>query len=275
MTEETKEGLKPTSEIGEKRLIIRKEAEEIQRAYKEDPRAKTFNAIVYGGLGTGKTSLLKTCRKPLHVDSFDPGGTKVLDGEEGIYNDIKWEVEDPYRPTVAVDWDRKFHQRRKMGYFESLGTYALDSTTTWAQDIMYEIMKKAGRAGGVPYQQDWLPQMTVIENAMRYFLALPCDCILICHDDYDKDEATGRMFVHPMLTGKLKRRIPLLFDELYYAQTKETAKGLEYQLLTRNTGLYQARTRLGKGGELSMYEEPNIKKILAKVGLDTSDKPLL
>lgn len=259
----------------EKQLTIQKEIEEIQRAYKEDPRTGTYNAIIYGGLGTGKTSLLKTCRRPLHVDSFDPGGTRVLKDEKGIYCDTRWEVEDPSHPTVAVEWDKAFHRRKKMGYFDALGTLALDNATTWSQVIMYEIMKKAGRAGGVPYQQDWLPQMTVIENAMRIFLALPCDCILICHDDADKDEITGRMFVHPMLTGKLKRRVPLLFDELYYAQTKETSKGIEYQLLTRNTGLYQARTRLGKDGQLLTYEKPDIKGILAKVGMSTEDKPLM
>jgi len=98
---------------------------------------------------------------------------------------------------------------------------------------------------------------------------------LICHDDYDKDDATGRMFIGIMVTGKLKRRIPLLFDEIYCAMTKETSKGIEYQLLTRPTGLYQARTRLGKGGELETYEEPDIKNILRKVGMSTEDKPSL
>lgn len=256
-------------------IEIKKEAEEVRRMYNDDPRSKTYNLLVYGGLGTGKTTLLKTVRRPLHVDSFDPGGTKVLEGEEEIYCDAQWEIEDPFKPTVAVAWDKAFHHRKKIGYFDALGTYALDSATTWGQDIMYEIMKKAGRAGGVPFQQDWLPQMTVLENAMRQFISLPCDCILICHDDSDKDEISGRMFVHPLITGKLKRRIPLLFDELYYAMTKETSKGTEYQLLTRNTGLYQARTRLGKGGELETYEEPNIKKILEKVGFSTDDKPSL
>jgi len=256
-------------------LEIKTEAEKLKKMYADDPRSKTFNGIVYGGIGTGKTSLLKTCRKPLHVDSFDPGGTKVLDGVEEIYKDTRFEVENPSKPSMAKLWDEEYSRRKKMGYFDSLGTYVIDSMTTWAQCIMYEVMKKAGRSGGQPFQNDWLPQMTIIENALRDFVSLPCDCILIGHDDSDKDEATGRMFVGLMITGKLKRRVPLLFDEIYCAQTKETSAGIQYQLLTRATGMYQARTRLGKGGELDTYEEPDIKKILKKVGYDTADKPLL
>ena len=110
---------------------------------------------------------------------------------------------------------------------------------------------------------------------MRDFVALPCDCILIGHDDVMKDESSGKMFSGLMITGKLSRRVPLLFDEIYCALTKETSKGIEYQLLTRATGMYQARSRLGKGGELDLYEKPDIKGILKKVGFSTDDKPLI
>jgi hypothetical protein len=47
-----------------------------------------------------------------------------------------------------------------------------------------------------------------------------------------------------------------------------------YQLLTRASGMYQARSRLGKGGELDTYEKPDIKAILEKVGMSTDDKEL-
>ena len=278
MTEETKE-----------RLDIKVEMAGLRKLYDEDPRSKSYNAIIYGGTGSGKTSLLRTCRLPLHVDSFDPGGTKVLQGEAilnekrypdemargNIIVDSSFENEDPNKPWAIKAWDKAYHRRKAMGYFDSLGTYALDSTTTWAQDIMYEVMKKAGRSGGQPFQNDWLPQMTIIENAIREMIALPCDVILIGHDDSDKDEATGKMFISLMITGKLKRRVPLMFDEVYVAMTKESSKGVEYQLLTRKTGLYQARSRLSNAGQIEMYETPDIKAILKKTGRNYEDKPSL
>ena len=270
-------------------MDIKVEAEKLKNLYSEDPRSNSYNAVIYGGTGSGKSSLLRTARMPLHVDSFDPGGSKVLRGEAtlngkkypeqmskgNIIVDSRYEVENPESPTMIKLWDEEFHKRLKMGYFDALGTYALDSITTWAQDIMYAVIKKAGRAGGTPQQNDWLPQMQIIENAIRKIISLPCDCIMIGHDNTDKDEATGRMFISLMITGKLVRRIPLLFDEVYASLTKETSKGVEYQLLTKHTGLYQARSRLSNNGQLDMYEVPDIKNILKKAGLPTEDKPAL
>jgi hypothetical protein len=246
--------------------------------YTSDPRSQTFNAVVYGGLGTGKTSLIRTARKPVLIHSFDPGGTKVLRDEiaaGSILADTRFENEDPRNPTAFKLFDDEYHRLRSGKFFDQLGTYVIDSVTTWGQCAMNAVLKKAGRAGGTPQQNDWMPQMMMMENAMRDFVSLPCDCILIGHDDVTKDEASGRMFVGLMITGKLSRRVPLLFDEIYCAQTKETSKGIEYQLLTRATGMYQARSRLGKGGELDTYEIPDIKHILKKVGMDASDKPNL
>lgn len=270
-------------------LEIKVEAEKLKQMYEEDPRSKSFNAIVYGATGSGKTSLLRTCRLPIHIDSFDPGGCKVLRGEAilngrrypdefskgNIVIDSRFENEDPMSPNAAKLWDDEFHRRKLMGYYERLGTYAIDSMTTWAQTIMYDVLKKAGRTGGVPQKNDWLPQMTVIEKCMRTFLSLPCDCILIGHEDVEKDEPTGRVIASLLITGKLSTRVPALFDEIYHADTKETSSGIQYQLLTRKTGIYVACSRLSNMGQLDMYEAPDIKNILKKAGYDYSNKPSL
>lgn len=270
-------------------INIKAEADAIRQRYASDPRNSSYNALIYGPTGSGKTSVLRTCRLPLHLDSFDPGGSKVLRGKAllngkqyedemskgNIIVDSSFENEDSSRPHAFADWDAAYHKRKQMGYFDHIGTYALDSATTWAQDVMYQVIKKAGRVGSPPQQNDWLPQMNILESAIRDMLSLPCDVILVGHDDSDKDEATGKMFISLMITGKLKRRIPLLFDEVYYAGTKETSKGAEYYLLTKRTGLYDARSRLSNNGQLEMYETPDIKAILRKAGMSAEDKPSL
>jgi hypothetical protein len=270
-------------------LAIKVEAEKLQQMYSEDPRSHSYNAIIYGATGSGKTSLIRTCRMPIHVDSFDPGGTKVLRGEAivngkrypdemskgNIIVDSRFENEDPMNPTVAKLWDDEFHRRKQMGYFDRLGTYVIDSMTTWSQTIMYSVLKTAGRTGGTPQKNDWLPQMTVIEKCMRSFISMPCDCILIGHEDSMTDEPSGRVIVTLLITGKLSTRIPALFDEIYHADTKETSSGIQYQLLTRKTGIYVACSRLSNMGQLDMYEVPDIKNILKKAGYDYSDKPSL
>jgi ABC-type phosphate transport system ATPase subunit len=44
----------------------------------EAERQQTLNALICGDSGSGKTSLLRTCRRPILVHSFDPGGNKGL-----------------------------------------------------------------------------------------------------------------------------------------------------------------------------------------------------
>ncbi len=256
-------------------LDIKQTLSEIQQMYKDNSRTTSFNALVYGPMGSGKTRLLSTCRLPVLVHSFDPGGTTTIRDEIAagkIIADNRFEGDDPKNPKVAQLWDREYSRLKQGGVFDKIGTFAIDSGTTFSGAFMNEVLKKAGRAGGTPQQNDYLPTMVMLENAIKDITALPCDFVFICHEDTDKDEATGKLFVGPLLIGKLKYRIPILFDEIYYATTTETSAGVNYKLLTRSTGLYKARTRLGKGGLFETYEEQDIKKLLKKAGYSTEDK---
>ncbi len=256
-------------------LDIKKEFADLQKMYADSPQQQAFRALIYGPMGTGKTNLSKTCRRPILIHSFDPGGTKTVRDEikEGwIIADTRFEVEVNDNPSAFVAWDKEYDRLKQGGIFGQIGTYILDSATTWSSAAMNVTLKKAGRAGGTPQQNDYLPTMVMLEAAIKDMAGLPCDVILIAHEDVDKDEGSGRMMIGPAFIGKLKQRIPILFDEIYCATAKETSSGVSYTLLTRSTGLYRARTRLGKGGIFETYEEQDIKKLLTKAGYDTKDK---
>lgn len=256
-------------------IDIKMEMEKLKTMYESNSRHKSFNALIYGPMGSGKTNAIKTCRLPALVHSFDPGGTTTIRDEiksGEIFADTRFEIEDPSKPSAFAAWDAEYERLKLGGVFDQIGTYVIDSATTWSSAAMNVTLKKAGRQGGTPQQNDYLPTMVLLENAIKDITSLPCDVILICHEDTDKDEASGRMFVGPLFIGKLKYRIPILFDEIYYANTKETSSGVNYSFLTRATGLYKARTRLGKGGIFETYEEQNIKKLLQKAGYDSNDK---
>jgi len=259
-------------------LEIIKEAEEISKMYAEDPRQESFNALVLGKKGSGKSFLLRTARKPVHIDCFDPGGTKGLrkyisKGE--IIADTRYEAEDPKKPTMFNEWKSQMEKRAKLHYFDHLGTYVLDSSTTWAESIMNYVLKKAHIAGEAPrWAHDYVPQKVIIRNWVREMLDLPCDFIMTGHLEGEKDEVSGQMTYEYMTTGKGVILIPLLFDELYVMDPKEGSKGTNYRILTQATGRYSACSRLAEEGLLDQYEDANIKKILKKVGLSTKDKPL-
>ena len=268
-------------------LSIKREAAKIKKMYEEDPRSNSFRGIIHGPIKVGKTSLLRDCPKPVLVHSFDPGGTDVLKdliitGE--VLVDTSFEQEDPFHPKACRLWEDTFNDLCKREFFNHVGTFAIDSMTTWAQTIMYEIIrravsspkgKKAGRVlGESPREQDWLPQMSFIENYMRKFLSLPCHCILLGHSDQPKDRdgiATGDLGI--MITGKLRERIPALFSEIYYLRMKDYKKETR-ELLVKPVYGIQVGTRLGSGGKLDKIEPPNLGSIMKKAGLDVTDKPL-
>ena len=236
----------------------------------------SFNAIVYGDIGTGKTNILRTCRTPVLLHSFDPGGSKTIRDciEKGdVIADTRFEAEDAKKPSAYRTWEEEFDRLRNTDFFKSIGTYVIDSATTWSDAMMNEILKKSGRSGQIPQIQDYLVQQNTIRDTMKLFTNLPCDCILTGHISMDKDEVTGRMLSTIMIAGKASIKMPLLFDEIYVAISKATSKGVEYSLLTRNDGVYKARTRIGRNNVLEAYEEPNIKGILAKVGMPNENKP--
>jgi len=235
-------------------------------------------------MGSGKTFLLRTARLPVHIDSFDPGGTKCLRDEISlgkVIPDVRYESEDRLNPNMYQIWKTEFMQRKKMGYFEAIGTYCLDSSTRWAEAIMNRILQKAGMLDdsdgkigvGTPrFTKDYTPQKIEIQNMMNLILDLPCDCFITGHLEQTKDEASGRVTYRYMTTGKGALIIPTLFDEVWVMTTRELSSGVTYKILTQNTGTYTGRSRLSKGGMLELYEEPDIKKILAKAGISRADK---
>lgn len=262
------------------------ELEKVRKHYADDPMQKRFSAIITGETNAGKTFLLRTARFPVHIDSFDPGGTKCLKKwikSGDIVVDTTWETEDPFNPKVFAEWKKVNKIRLKIGYFKQFGTYAIDSLTTFAQAAMNDQMASKNDAGGVPqHRRDYNPQKVEIENRIRSLMNLPCDFIITGHlreerklISVDKstgarhEETTHRLYI----TGQAVMTIPLLFDELYVI----IGSGVKprRKMLVDSLGDYLARSRLKEDGKLLAEEEPDIKGLLKKVGLEWEDKPKL
>jgi hypothetical protein len=233
-------------------------------------QANKANIILVGGLGTGKTTTWTTAPKPIWAHSFDPTGfdsiRHLVDGKT-IIADTQFEGDNPKSPTKFALWDQVYHRMKIDGIFNQISTFVLDSATTWGDAIMHYVLKTAGRPGTFPYENDWPQQMVRMYNAVLDMLSLPCNIIFVAHPVIEKDNVTGRTYTTPMLTGKLREKIPLLFSEIYYSITSQDSSGIKYKILTQPDGLYNARTRLGAGGKLLKHEEPNITNILRKVGV--------
>jgi hypothetical protein len=257
-------------------LDVKAEFEKLQTMYNEDVTQQTFNCLVLGEMGTGKTHMLQTCRRPVHVDSFDIGGTKHLTKyirEGWMMVDTRFEKEDPLKPASAELWIKEMERRVNMGYFNYIGTYALDSLTMWTEALMNWTLKKAGIAGQTPrFTHDYLPTKTLVKNYILQIMKLPCDFVLTGHIRADKDEVAGTIRMRLVTIGDLDTKIPALFDEVWIATAKDGAKGPDYSLLTSPKGIYRdVRTRMGSM-KFDQYEKPDVKYLLQKAGRDASDK---
>jgi len=270
---------------------IKAELERIRSISLEDLRQGKFNALILGFQGTGKTHLLKTCRLPVLIHSFDPGGTKHLRKEmlEGkIVADTRFEKEDMNDPTAYSLWEDEFFRLRSMNAFAEVGTYCIDSFTTWFDALKDQICRRkglptklaaqyrgaTGRAVGLLEQQDWQVAGNIVKDMTKLCADLPCDFILTGHTLLEKEEVSGRMIAFFNAIPSLRINVPILFDEIYIMEAEETTAGIRRSLLTAPTGRYIARTRIGSE-KFELHEEPNIKHLLKKAGMGLDDKPLL
>jgi hypothetical protein len=256
------------------------EADKLRKLYAEDPRQKSLNVLLLGESGSGKSFLASTCPRPVHIDSFDPGGTKGLRkwiDKGDIIPDIKYEKEDPLSPSAYSTWKTEFKYRTDNGYFNQMGTYILDSATTWSETIMNAQLMSKNSAGESPkWNRDYEPQKQEIRNWLRRAINLPCTFILTGHLEAKKViEGEAESLEYRFLTtGKASIVIPLLFDEIWVMLPKEIANGVEYRILTKSTGKHLARSRLAEEGKLSQFEKPDVKALLKKVGFNFTDNPI-
>lgn len=264
------------------------ELKKVKEYYNSDPLQKRFSALVTGETNAGKTFLLRTARKPIHIDSFDPGGTKCLRDliQKGdVVADTRWEDDDPFNPKAFAAWMKSVDVRFHTGYYKMFGTYCIDSATTFGEAVMSYGLGMKGRAGETPqHRHDYMPQKIHMINYIKKLITLPCDFIMTGHlreiskiisvdtkTGITRDEIKYRFYT----VGQAVVTIPLLFDEIYVIIGKEGREGPQREMLIDSLGTYIARSRLKANGLLNAKEPPDIKAILKKSGFSVEDKPKL
>lgn len=234
-----------------------KKLQELQQIYSGDVQNKLLKSMFYGGWGTWKTTLAATMPRPILFQSFDPGGDKVYHIQEGVkdgsiivdkrFQERNWEdSENRFR-----EWNDDYKKMKQDGVFENIGTYVLDSLTTFQRfvvDASIDGNVKNQRISKnmpvkVPQMRDYNVQGAAIEYAISDMLELPCHVMIIAHSEEDTDEDSGVRYCQPLIIGKkLRKQLPVLFDEIYISV--ETRKGIE--LLTKPKNYYKAKSRIAK-----------------------------
>ncbi len=237
----------------------------------------TYNLLLYGPAGSGKTHLCTTGRGPFLFHMFDPGGAKIPPIQKGFregeimveeFTRNIMDIPDPKRAGRKLlgyeHWVQQFESKVASGFFNNIGTFVMDSATTWIQRMMYAITTNRKREDHLPAIQDYLLATTLVLDFLTIATDLPCDFILTSHITIDKDEVSGRIHTTLNVFKGLKVSMPILFDDMYVTQAISKAEGVEYKVLTRPKGDFDAKSRLG-AGVLNIYEEADLTAIIKKV----------
>ena len=212
------------------------ERQHLMDAYSQE--ATSYNALIIGLSGSGKTHVACTARRPIHFDMWDASGAvtpatafrREMDTGE-ILVDARWAKEflrdkrgKADGPRLFPEWTMEMDRRKADGYFDHIGTYVLDSATSLGEAIMNSVQIGEGKGFGVLSQPMWGRSMTVLENVMKELCALPCDVIITGHMEMiqthnEEGIPIGRPYPIIISLGKkLSPRLPKTFSEVYHLE---------------------------------------------------------
>jgi len=224
------------------------------------PNAKTQTKkispriLALGGAGVGKTSQLLTLPGKKFIYCFDPNALLSLQGydvdyEEYLPDDLSLKLtsmskEGQKRAGVNPKknkgaelyraWEGDFEKKIAENFFDDYDIIALDSCTTLLDMIMDGVLAINGRGGQWPQQDDYGPQMLAFQNIMRTLTSLGKIIYITGHIEMKQDQLTKRIFNQPLMTGRLKTKIPLLFSETLIFHVDADSKGnVNYNVQTK------------------------------------------
>lgn len=281
--EQLKQPTQPTPD--QKFLEVKKSLSDLAQMYQQDKRQQSFNCLLYGRFGCGKTRLIETAPKPILVHSFDPGGSKTFDrrliDSGAIIVDSRFEGEDDKQPKAWDEWRRQFADQKRKGIFNYIATFAIDSGTLMAESCLNKVKKTKSEGATLP---EYNLRIIEFRAAIKECLDLPCNFILTAHYDYSKDDDLGRIIGGPF-SGTMQSKFPLLFDEVYYLEAREGSGGSEYVINTASASLMTpARSRISRGrfSAREIWTIPptgakpgevfGLKNLMKKAGLNYQDK---
>jgi len=197
--------------------------------------SEQLKVLIYGDAGAGKTVFSCSFPGPVFVADFDGKVSSAAAhyrhvGESARVEQIDYE---DYTKRNEMDipfarWSCKLHeleQAAKTGEFP-YKTVVVDSLTFYADRCMEKVMSDCpgikGPQKGIPGLQHYGVLNPTFKAQLARVLALPCHVVVTAHIEADKDELSGEIVYAPMLSGKLKAYIPILFPEVHraYAETK-------------------------------------------------------
>jgi len=250
--------------------------QQIREMYLSKRKSRSLSVMLMGEFSSGKTSFICQAPKPILIDSFDPNGTAVIEDkymnliESGQILIRTWWKESHESPEAYRKWGKAWDADVASRFFDKLGTYAIDSCTTFIDALSNEVSKDNKLEAGELEIRDYKTIYNTVKTHVKIMSDFDCHFILTAHLMPEKDALTGELRMVLDTYNRLRSQLPLLFTEKYVIRRKSAE---DCKILTAPSGIYKAGTQMSS--KLQPIEEPNFKALLRKAGFPSEDKPSL
>ena len=215
-----------------------------------------IKALVFGGAGSGKTTLIATL----------PGRGIVISAEAGLLalrrlveaGEVRGNVDVVEVRTIA-DVREVYVAAKAAVAAGELDWLAVDSVSEVAEAVL--AAEKGNNKDPRKAYGELQDQMIALVKSFR---DLATDVYLICKSEQWKPDEEAPAVIRPMLPGsKLGNALPYLVDEVFYLSVHKDAEGNPLRLLQTAAGTkVDAKDRSGK---LDPLEPADLGAILAKI----------
>jgi hypothetical protein len=214
------------------------------------------NILLIGPGGGGKTSQYWTLPSPGFLYIFDPNALASLEGLDMEYEKFCPDLLDinvhplsakkgadstmtADEPVTYTNWEKHFEDSLESGYLDKFAWIGMDSFTTFSDAVMDRVQYLNGRFGKQPEQADWTAQMFTIQNVFRSMAARNQLFVATAHEELRQEgDGTGRMKYQPVMTGRLRVRIPLLFSNIFRCEAESDRAGTRFIMHTAPDNLH-------------------------------------
>jgi len=206
---------------------------------------------VYGVSGTGKTTFGSTFPSPCFLDTDE--GLLSIRGKDVLYYNLP--KQDSWYLTIKDAMDLA-------GKNPDVKSIIVDSMTGVATAAMEYTQTVNNNVNKKPNFDDWIVFANTITDFVVKLKSYGKHVLLICHENTDKDENTGRVWCLPAVQGQMKGKLSNLFDEFYHSEVEAVpGKPSQYKLLARPSSIYTAKSRLLKDPKVT-HLSPNFNELL-------------
>ena len=131
-----------------------------------------------------------------------------------------------------VEWEKHLENMIEKGLIKPYDWMIFDSLTTFSDMVMDRVLTINNRYGDWPHQDDWGPQMNTIAKVFRTLTSLGINLFVTGHLDIKQDELSKRIFQVPLLTGRLRMKLPLLFSQIWICEATTVKDEVKYTIQT-------------------------------------------